>query len=314
MAKRSLRVLAFAVVSLVVSSLFVNTVSESRVHPRPTYKVGTVGDGVVTWTFHPSAMPAGANVPGCQPSWSHPRPVVMVHGTLEAAAFDWGGLAPRLANEGFCVYTFNYGLTDSSPYYGGMTNIPSAASELRTFVDSVLQQTGAPQVDIVGHSQGGMMPRYYLKNLGGAPKVHTLVGLSPSNHGTTVFGLSNLLLGLQVGGVPISSAIGCISCTQQLVPSMFIDALNDGGETVPGPNYVVIQTKYDEVVTPYTSAFLSGPKVRNILLQDQCPQDYTEHIGITYDPIAAQDIIEALGRNRLDFRPECSLVYPVFSG
>ena len=42
---------------------------------------------------------------------------------------------------------------------------------------------------MVGHSQGGMMPRYYLKNLGGAAEVHTLVGLSPSNHGTTLDGL-----------------------------------------------------------------------------------------------------------------------------
>ena len=52
--------------------------------------------------------------------------------------------------------------------------------------------TGASQVDIVGHSQGGMMPRYYIKFLGGAAKVHTLVGLAPSNHGTTLDGLFTL--------------------------------------------------------------------------------------------------------------------------
>ena len=40
-------------------------------------------------------------------------------------------------------------------------------------------------LDLVGHSQGGMMPRYYVKNLGGAAKVDDLIGLSPSNHGTT---------------------------------------------------------------------------------------------------------------------------------
>ncbi|OEV22738.1 lipase, partial [Streptomyces nanshensis] len=48
------------------------------------------------------------------------------------------------------------------------------------------------QVDIVGHSQGGMMPRYYLKFLGGAPKVNALVGIAPSNHGTTLSGLAAL--------------------------------------------------------------------------------------------------------------------------
>ena len=49
----------------------------------------------------------------------------------------------------------------------------------------MLGATGAAKVDIIGHSQGGMMPRYYVKNLGGAAKVDDLIGLSPSNHGTT---------------------------------------------------------------------------------------------------------------------------------
>ena len=63
---------------------------------------------------------------------------------------------------------------------------------LRRFVNQVLAATGAHKVDIVGHSQGGMMPRYYIKNLGGASKVNTLVGLAPSNHGTTLEGLFTL--------------------------------------------------------------------------------------------------------------------------
>jgi triacylglycerol esterase/lipase EstA (alpha/beta hydrolase family) len=70
--------------------------------------------------------------------------------------------------------------------------IEGSAGQLSSFVDRVLSATGASQVDIVGHSQGGMMPRYYLKNLGGATKVHTRVGLAPSNHGTTLDGLFTL--------------------------------------------------------------------------------------------------------------------------
>jgi len=155
------------------------------------------------------------------------------------------------------------------------------------------------------------MPRYYLKNLGGASKVHMLVGLAPSNHGTTVLGLNTLVSKLQIAGVPLTSAVGCVSCTQQIVPSSFITALNAGGDTVPGVQYVVIESKYDEVVTPYTSAFLTGPNVRNTLLQNQCGIDFTEHIGIIYDPVALQDVMNALGPNDPNFRPVCTLVLPV---
>jgi hypothetical protein len=43
---------------------------------------------------------------------------------------------------------------------------------------------------------------------------------------------------------------------------------------VPGVHYTVIETEDDEVVTPYTSAFLSGRAVTNVTLQEQCPDDH----------------------------------------
>ena len=92
---------------------------------------------------------------------------------------------------------------------------------------------------MVGHSQGGMMPRYYIKFLGGASKVDDLVGLAPSNHGT-----SNPLL--------LTPGLGylCPSCLQQKTGSAFLKRLNAGDET-PGPvSYTNIVTRYDEVVLP----------------------------------------------------------------
>jgi hypothetical protein len=94
------------------------------------------------------------------------------------------------------------------------------------------------------------------------------------------------------------------------VGSSFLTSLNAGGDTQPGPKYVVIESKYDEVVTPYTSAFLTGPKVQNILLQNQCSDDYSEHLGILYDPIAQQDVLNALGTDSPSFVPTCSVVPP----
>jgi triacylglycerol esterase/lipase EstA (alpha/beta hydrolase family) len=240
---------------------------------------------------------------------------VLVHGTLANEAFSWQALSPMLANAGYCVYAFNYGENGSTlGHFFGLTDIAASAGELSTFVERVRTSTGAAKVDLVGHSQGGMMPRYYLKNLGGASKVGMLVGLAPSNHGTTVLGLNKLLTNLQILGVPITTLAGCVSCTQQIVPSSFLTALNAGGDTVPGPKYVVIESKYDEVVTPYTSAFLTGPNARNVLLQDQCPIDFTEHIGIIYDPVALQHVMNALGANNPNFRATCTLVLPIVSG
>jgi triacylglycerol esterase/lipase EstA (alpha/beta hydrolase family) len=246
--------------------------------------------------FAPASV-AGAN-DNCMPSASHPYPVVLVHGTAEDEGSNWVSLAPLLANNGYCVYAFNYGETNLSlsGRVDALNYIQHSAQELSEFVNSVLAQTGAPKVDIVGHSQGGMMPNYYLKFLGGASKVNILLGLAPSNHGTTVDGLTTLLEQIPgsalLGGV--LSVLGAPSIPQQLVGSAFEKDLFAGGDTVPGPRYVVIETTHDEVVTPYTNAFLSGPNVTNITIQNQCPTDPAEHIGLTEDSPALQNVLNQL--------------------
>ena len=276
------------------------------------YRVGNFGDAISAELFSPDASPPGANNWSCTPSSAHPDPVVLVHGTLANAAFSWQAISPELANAGYCVFALNYGKNGSSlGRFYGLTDIASSAAELKTFVDQVLASTHAAKVDIIGHSQGGMMPRYYIKNLGGAAKVHTLIGLAPSNHGTTVLGLNALLNNLKIAGVPVTTLAGCVSCTQQILPSSFISDLNAGTEAPAGPRYVNIESRYDEVVTPYTSAFLSGPNVQNITLQSQCGWDFMEHIGMPYDPVARQDILNILGPDDPHFRPRCSLVFPV---
>ena len=129
--------------------------------------------------------PPGANVP-CQPTAAHPEPVMLVHGTAENMSNNWQAMSPALKAAGYCVYAFDYGSYNGSGAIGvyGLGPIERSAQELATEVDTVLAQTGASKVDLVGHSQGGMMPRYYLKNIDSS-KVDDLVGLSPSNHGTT---------------------------------------------------------------------------------------------------------------------------------
>ncbi len=270
---------------------------------------------------HVNGPPPGANDWSCRPSAQHPYPVVLVHGTLENMAGNWYTLSPLLSDEGYCVFALNYGqeagrvvgFPGADPP-GGTGDIAASAGELAAFVKRVLTATGAAKVDIVGHSQGGMMPRYYLKFLGGAARVHALIGLSPSNHGTTVDGLTNLLTLLPGGAQTGSLELVCgPSCEEQFRGSTFLTDLNAGGDTMPGVSYTVIETRYDEVVTPYTSAFLSGPAVTNIDLQQQCPLDASEHLATPFDHVALRDVLNALDPAHAQ-GPSCGPVLPVVGG
>ncbi len=261
----------------------------------------------------PTASPPGANDWNCKPSAAHPRPVVLVHGTFADMSDSWQALSPLLYNRGYCVFALNYGSFQGSGNIGiyGVGEIAASAGELSAFVDKVLTATGAEKVDLVGHSQGGMMPRYYLKNLGGAAKVHTLVGLSPSNHGTTLNGLFTLAEFFP-DAEQFTGAL-CPACQEQSAGSAFLTELNAGGETVPGVSYTVIQSRFDEVVTPYTSAFLSGAGVTNITLQDQCFLDLGEHLSMPYDHIADADVLTALDPAHPQ-HPFCTPIAPISGG
>jgi triacylglycerol esterase/lipase EstA (alpha/beta hydrolase family) len=251
--------------------------------------------GFVSAFAFPNSPPPGANNFSCRPSAAHRYPVILVHGTFENAADNWQAAAPLLVNHGYCVFAFDYGGSTPGNPVQGTGDIAASAQQLAAFVGQVLAATGAAKVDIVGHSQGGMMPRYYIRFLGGAATVHTLVGLAPSNHGTTIGGLTTLTQTLGLLGVFTSGLTAlCPSCAQQEAGSPFLTRLNAGGDTVPGVSYTVIETKGDEVVTPYTSAFLSGPGVSNITVQDQCPLDAADHLEIAYDPVALADVLNAL--------------------
>jgi triacylglycerol esterase/lipase EstA (alpha/beta hydrolase family) len=287
------------IVSLVLGAVMAAAIaipaSAGAALPVP-YGKAALADFALHEVLAPTSV-AGANN-NCKPSAAHPYPVVLVHGTAEDEGSNWVSLAPLLANNGYCVYAFNYGETRLSlaGRVDGLNYIQHSAEELSQFVNSVLSSTGATKIDIVGHSQGGMMPNYYLKFLGGASKVNLLVGLSPSNHGTTVDGLTTLLEAIPgsslLGG--LLAIVGVPSIPQQLVGSTFEKHLFAGGDTVAGPRYVVIETTHDEVVTPYTNAFLGGPNVTNITVQNQCPSDPVKHIGITEDSPALQNVLNQL--------------------
>ena len=281
------------------------------------YGGSAISDAIWNETWEPETV-VGANN-NCKPSSAHPYPVVLVHATLADEGSNWVTLAPLLANEGYCVYAFNYGATIASwevwPFIGpridGLGHIEKSAEQLSSFVNTVLSKTKASKVDLVGHSQGGMMPNYYIKFLGGASKVNELIGLAPSNHGTTLSGVTKLLEVFPfaseiVGG--LLEFFGAASLPEQEETSAFIKKLFGSGEPVNSAvRYVVIETEHDEVVTPYTHAFLSGSTVTNITIQSQCPKDPVGHIGMFEDSPSLQNVVNQLGSTpNPSFKASCT--------
>jgi triacylglycerol esterase/lipase EstA (alpha/beta hydrolase family) len=280
-------------------------VASAPAEPRPHHD--TVLGAAVPTLLSPAianSSPPGARTDPTSPCpadadrHAHPRPVVLVHGTGANAYNSWNAMAPALADAGYCVYALNYGA------HGGALNalgakgtgrIEDSARELATYVRRVLRTTGARTVDLVGHSQGGLMPRHYLKFEGGAAKVHRLVGLAPDNHGTTVHGLDILVKAL----APVTDAVVGPAMKQQMAGSPFLTRLNAGGDTMPGVAYTVVASTFDRVVTPYTSGFLTAPADRpeavdNITLQKVCPGDSSGHIDTLYSPNVINLTLDAL--------------------
>ncbi|MFI9455342.1 esterase/lipase family protein [Amycolatopsis sp. NPDC052450] len=250
----------------------------------------------------PGGPPPGANDFGCRPSEAHPNPVVLTHGLSANQTVNWQTFGPLLKNNGYCVFSLTYGVPGKPlPIYqpGGLLPMEQSAKELSAFVDKVLGATGASKVDLLGHSEGTLMPSYYVKFLGGSSKVDKYVSLTPLWEGTTLFGASHLYalagaLGLATGFNGILDP-ACGSCRQFLRGSEFLTNLRSGnGVFQPGVTYTNIMTRYDEAVVPYTSGMGKGPNVKNIVLQDGCLLDLAEHAGVAADRNAAGHVLNAL--------------------
>ena len=261
---------------------------------------------------HPGAKVPGTNDFTCTPR-KGTHPVVLIPGTSEDAFITWSYYGPRLKKAGFCVYTFNYNpethpLVEAAATSG---NIYSTAAFMAHFVDKVLKSTGADKVDLVGHSQGGgPLPRAYIKYYGGDKKVNHLIGIVPSNKGTSILGMEKFL---NEPGTPANTIMSAgaryrnlESAPQQLQGSTFLKDLNAGGMTAPGVKYTVIATRFDNRVFPWTNALIPEPGAKNIVIQDVCPLDHSAHTNITYDPMTYQVVANALEPQRAT-RVKCTI-------
>ena len=294
----------------------------------------------VPWTFAPGVVagvtegpdvpPPGSNVP-CRPSAAHPEPVVRVHGLGADQNVNWQTMSPFLADSGYCVFSLTYGLDPGAPpafaRSGGLADMTASARQLAGFVRTVLARTRARKVDLVGHSEGGTMPDWYLKFLGGGRYVDHYVVIAGVLHGTSFWGMADLYRYGEPSGMSQTltgpMARYCTACFQFFPFGSFITALDDphahggapscaaDGAAVAGVRYTSIATDNDELVRPSTSGFLSArcPGTRNILVQEQCPTDQADHISLVADPVAAVDVLNALDPAHRRAVP-CAVVAP----
>jgi hypothetical protein len=210
--------------------------------------------------------------------------VIFVHGTSETPAmFDWNWF--RYADQRKwprCSVALPEAAT---------ADAQTAAEYLAYGVRRVFALTGR-RVQILGHSQGGMLPRWVLKYWPDTrAMVDDVVGLAASNHGT------------QVSKAPCASPDGCAeSFWQQTIGSHFLEALNSGPETFAGISYTSAFTRNDEIVVPNqdaaggSTALRSGAgRIANVLVQDICPGDGADHLAMgTYDSTAYAIAVDAL--------------------
>jgi triacylglycerol lipase len=206
-----------------------------------------------------------------------PDPVVIVNGTF-GPKFFYEPLAKRLRDDDHEAYIFE--LTNL-----GTSDIADTARDLAAFVDDVRARTGAAKVDLVGHSQGGLVARQYVKYLGGDSTVDSLVSLGAPHYGTKVANIADFF-----GG---GDCLGIVACQQMAVGSDFVTALNEGDDTIGSVRYTNLYTSLDELVRPVENAALADGAT-NVRIQSQCPLRPVEHVGLALDGTVYSGIHDAL--------------------
>ncbi|WP_165692170.1 alpha/beta fold hydrolase [Mycobacteroides abscessus] len=127
-------------------------------------------------------------------------PVILVHGTWGSTAREFAPtLLPALAAAGIQAFTYDYGripwlpINLVEPYdAGGEVPVQQSTQRLSEEITRVLNVTGAPQVNLVGASQGGLVIKNYLAQASG-DSVANVVDINATNHGTTLGGIAKLI-------------------------------------------------------------------------------------------------------------------------
>ncbi|MET9728369.1 triacylglycerol lipase [Streptomyces zaomyceticus] len=181
------------------------------------------------------ATPAGAQGPVRSPART---PVVFVHG-YNADPGVWGGLREDFRADGYTdAELFSFG-------YDTHRSVNEALSgELAAYIEGVKRQTGASRVDLVAHSFGSLVTRWYVKHdPAGQASVAHWASLAGPNHGTAT---------------AWACALWDQACRDMTPGSYVQKGLAAGDETPGAVLYATWWSNCDEVINPDSSVPLTG--------------------------------------------------------
>ncbi|MFI8817934.1 MULTISPECIES: esterase/lipase family protein [unclassified Streptomyces] len=175
-------------------------------------------------------------VSSAEPRSSH-NPVIFVHG-YNADPGVWGSLKADFRGDGY---------NDNELFSWGYDTHQSVnevlAARFQDYLNGVLRQTGAQQVDLVSHSFGSLPSRWYVKFGGGTDTVAHWISLGGPNHGTY-------------------TAWACATWDQacrDMSPGSYVQKQLAAGDETPGTvKYATFWSHCDEVINPDNSVALGG--------------------------------------------------------
>ena len=159
------------------------------------------------------------------------------------------------------------------------------ADVLDAAVREALEQ-GAPSVDVIGYSAGGLVTRLWLDRHDGATVARRVVSLGSPLHGARLAGLG---AALAPGACPVA-------CRQLAPGSAVLDGIADV-DLPEGLPWLSIWTENDETVQPPESARLDGAV--NVAVQELCPGAVVSHSALPTDRIVTALVLDALGTGPL---------------
>ncbi|MFE3225316.1 esterase/lipase family protein [Nocardia sp. NPDC059228] len=249
-----------------------------------------MGSSVGAATAEPAGSTPLDTLEACPAASRADPPVLLIHGTHADVGTSLGPVRQALLDDGRCVYGLDYDSDES---------LPTSVDYFTAAVDRIIAVNQANSLDLVGKSQGALIARAVsLQFVGRAVNpVRTVVAVSGPQHGTSIAGIR--LPALSSGStVPQGLPFLSPAMFDMLAGSPYLAGLNSGPPVAPGVRYVMTATAYDEIVTPYATAFIDAPGVTNILVQDGCSEDHTGHLAGSTDPRTVDLVLHALDPDR----------------